>query len=118
MNQDDLTPRVATDSICVVILSTSPDILLGKRIAHVLVEEGLAACVQLTPPALSIYSWNGEVQGDEEIGMIIKTSRAIAPKAIEKLVQMHPYDVPEAIVLPIVDGHAEYLNWVSRQVQL
>lgn len=110
-------PVVATaaDPMCVVILSTAPDILLAKRIAHLLVEERLAACVQLTPPALSIYEWKGEVQGDEEIGLIIKTTRAAARQAVERLVQLHPYEVPEAIVLPVVGGHHTYLNWVSKQ---
>lgn len=113
----DQSRRSATDPICVVILSTAPDVLLAKRIAHVLVEEKLAACVQLTAPCLSIYQWNDEVQGDQEIGMVIKTSRAAARSAIDRLVEMHPYDVPEAIVLPIVGGHSDYLNWVSQQTQ-
>lgn len=115
MDTAERLAQTAADPMCVVILSTAPDILLAKRIAHVLVEEKLAACVQLTPPSLSIYEWKGEVQGDEEIGMIIKTSRSAARDAIDRLVQMHPYDVPEAIVLPIVGGHSEYLNWVSQQ---
>lgn len=101
--------------MCVVILSTAPDILLAKRIAHLLVEERLAACVQLTPPSLSVYEWKGEVQGDEEIGLVIKTTRAVARQTIERLVQLHPYEVPEAIVLPVVGGHHAYLNWVSQQ---
>lgn len=107
--------QTAADPMCVVILSTAPDVLLAKRIAHVLVEEKLAACVQLTQPCLSIYEWKGEVQGDEEIGMIIKTSRAQARQAIDRLVQMHPYEVPEAVVVPVVGGHLDYLNWVSQQ---
>ncbi len=109
--------QTATDPMCVVILSTAPDVLLAKRIAHVLIEEKLAACVQLTPPALSVYEWNGEVQGDEEIGLIIKTSRSAARDAVDRLVQLHPYDVPEAIVVPVVGGHSDYLNWVSQQTQ-
>lgn len=109
--------QTATDPICVVILSTAPDVLLAKRIAHVLVEEKLAACVQLTPPCLSIYEWNGEVQGGDEIGLVIKTTRAVAKAAIDRLVQMHPYEVPEAIVVPVVGGHGDYLNWISQQTQ-
>jgi periplasmic divalent cation tolerance protein len=109
--------QTAPDPICVVILSTAPDVLLAKRIAHVLVEEKLAACVQLTPPSLSVYEWDGEIQGSEEIGLIIKTSRSVARSAIDRLVQMHPYEVPEVIVLPIVGGHSEYLNWISQQTQ-
>ena len=117
MDTSDRPIQTATDPMCVVVLSTAPDVLLAKRIAHVLVEEKLAACVQLTPPTLSIYEWNGQVQGDEEIGLIIKTSRSAARAAIDRLLQMHPYDVPEAIVLPVVGGHHDYLNWVGQQTQ-
>ena len=117
MDKSERPLQTAADPMCVVVLSTAPDILLAKRIAHVLVEEKLAACVQLTPPSLSIYQWNDEVQGDEEIGMVIKTSRSAARAAIDRLVQMHPYDVPEAIVVPVVGGHGDYLNWVCQQTQ-
>gem|GEM_PF-156797 len=117
MEKPDRPIETAPDPMCVAIMSTAPDILLAKRIAHVLVEEKLAACVQLTPPSLSIYEWNGELQGDEEIGMLIKTSRAMARTAIERLLEMHPYDVPEAIVVPIVGGHLDYLNWVCQQTR-
>ena len=99
----------------VVILSTAPDVLLAKRIAHILIEEGLAACVQLTPPMLSIYEWEGEVQGADEIGLIIKTTGDVAQKAIERLVGLHPYAVPEAVVVPITGGHVPYLQWLDRQ---
>lgn len=106
---------VAHDPMCVMILSTAPDILLAKRIAHVLVEEHLAACVQLTPPMLSVYEWQGVIQGDEEIGMVIKTSRAVARQTIDRLVELHPYEIPQATVVPIVGGYFPYLNWVSEQ---
>ena len=115
MEKPDRPIETAADPMCVAIMSTAPDILLAKRIAHFLVEEKLAACVQLTPACLSIYEWNGELQGDEEVGMMIKTSRAAARAAIERLLELHPYDVPEAIVVPIVGGHLDYLNWVCQQ---
>jgi periplasmic divalent cation tolerance protein len=105
----------APDPMCVVILSTAPDVLLAKRIAHILIEEKLAACVQLMPSCLSIYEWNGEVQGDQEVPMVIKTSRNAARGAIARLIELHPYEVPEAVVVPIVGGHYDYLNWVSQQ---
>ena len=104
----------AADPMCVLVLSTVPDVLVAKRIAHVLIEEKLAACIQLQPPALSIYEWQGEIKGDEEIGLVIKTSRAVAREAISRLLELHPYDVPEAIVVPIVGGHHDYLNWVCQ----
>lgn len=107
----------APDSMCVMILSTAPDMLLAKRLAHVLIEERLAACVQISPPLLSVYEWSGEIQGDEEIGLVIKTSRAVAKQAINRLVALHPYEVPQATVIPIVGGHYPYLSWVNEQAQ-
>lgn len=115
------TPRSmeneAPDPMCVMILSTAPDLLLAKRIAHILVEEHLAACVQLSPPILSVYEWKGEIQGDEEVGMVIKTSRAIARQTIERLVELLPYEVPQATVVPLVGGYFPYLSWVSEQTR-
>jgi len=107
----------APDPMCVMILSTVPDVLLAKRIAHLLVEEHLAACVQITPGMLSVYEWQGEVHGDEEVGLIIKTSRAIARQTIDRLVALHPYEVPQATVIPLVGGYHPYLSWVSDQTQ-
>ena len=113
----DQMSRQAPDPMCVMILSTVPDSLLAKRIAHILIEDHLAACVQIMPPMLSVYEWAGEVQGDEEVGLVIKTSRAAATQTLERLVALHPYDVPQATVIPIVGGHSPYLNWVSEQTQ-
>jgi periplasmic divalent cation tolerance protein len=101
----------------VVILTTTPDILLAKRIAHVLIEEHLAACVQLMPPMLSVYEWKGEIQGDEEIGLSIKTRASATQQVIDRIVELHPYEVPEVIVLPIIDGHAPYLAWLDRNAE-
>ncbi|HWK71526.1 divalent-cation tolerance protein CutA [Pollutimonas sp. M17] len=102
----------------VVILSNAPDMLLAKRIAHVLVEEHLAACVNLGAPGLSMYMWQGELEGSEEIPITIKTTGAGAQAAMERLMALHPYEVPEILVLPVLGGSASYLDWVRAQVQV
>lgn len=96
----------------VMVMTNAPDLLLAKRIAHVLIEEHLAACVNIGPPMLSVYGWDNEVQGAEEIPMIIKTTVNKQQAMIERLVSLHPYEIPEAIVIPVLGGHAPYLNWV------
>ena len=96
----------------VVIISTVPDLNLGKRIAHILLEESLAACVQIGQSGLSMYQWKGEVQGEQEVTLTIKTSQAVVAAAIERLVELHPYDVPEALVLPVIAGYGPYLEWI------
>jgi periplasmic divalent cation tolerance protein len=61
---------------------------------------------------LSVYSWKGEIEGAEEIPMIIKTTVNKQEEMIERLVELHPYDVPEAVVLPVAGGYGPYLDWV------
>lgn len=96
----------------VLVLTNAPDLLLAKRIAHLLIEEGLAACISLGTPVLSIYSWEGDVQGADEIPLTIKTTWGQQEALIKRLVELHPYDVPEALVVPVVGGFQPYLDWV------
>ena len=96
----------------VVVMTNVPDLLLAKRIAHLLIEEQLAACVNIGRPMLSIYGWKGEVEGAEEIPMIIKTTCDKQHAMIERLVALHPYDIPEALVMPTLGGYGPYLDWV------
>lgn len=99
----------------VVVLSNAPDALLAKRIAHMLVEEQLAACVNLGPPSLSMYMWQGQLEGAEEVPLTIKTTREMAQRVIDRICELHPYEVPEALVLPVLSGHQPYMDWVRAQ---
>lgn len=96
----------------VVVMTNAPDLLLAKRIAHLLIEEQLAACVNIGTPILSVYGWKGEVEGAEEIPMMIKTTADKQQAMIERLVELHPYDIPEALVMPVLGGYGPYLDWV------
>ncbi len=98
----------------VMVMTNAPDLLLAKRIAHLLIEERLAACVNIGTPMLSVYGWKGEVEGAEEIPMLIKTTVDKQKAMIDRLVELHPYEVPEAVVVPISDGHGPYLDWVRN----
>jgi len=101
----------------IVILSNAPDLLLAKRIGHVLVEEGLAACVNLGAPGLSIYGWDGKLEGAQEIPLVIKTTADRQDVAINRLVALHPYDVPEVLVLPVLATTPHYGAWVRAQTR-
>ncbi|SAI37669.1 divalent cation tolerance protein [Bordetella ansorpii] len=101
----------------VLVISNAPDTLLAKRIAHVLVEDGLAACVNLGVPALSVYRWQGEIEGAEEIPLTIKTTWARQQDVVQALARLHPYEVPEIIVVPVVGGLASYLDWIREQTR-
>ncbi|ALM85352.1 divalent-cation tolerance protein CutA [Bordetella sp. N] len=99
----------------VMVFSSAPDLLLAKRIAHVVVEEGLAACVNLGAPMLSIYTWKGVVEGAEEVPMCFKTTAGKLDALVESITRQHPYEVPEVVAVPVVGGAPAYLNWVREQ---
>ncbi|MVW71292.1 divalent-cation tolerance protein CutA [Bordetella sp. 15P40C-2] len=103
------------DDDIVLVISNAPDLLLAKRIAHVLVEDGLAACVNLGAPVLSVYRWQGQIEGADEIPMWIKTTSGRQDAVIQALGRLHPYDVPEILVVPVLGGHAAYLDWVRQE---
>ena len=99
----------------VVILSNAPDMLLAKRIAHELVEHGAAACVNLGQPCLSIYAWQGAIESADEVPLTIKTTFARKDDVMKQLVDLHPYDVPEVLVLPVIGATDGYADWVRAQ---
>lgn len=98
----------------VIVLSTLPADADAAAFARMLVEDRLAACVNVLPAMESVFRWEGQVDRQTERQMLIKTSRARVPALWERVRALHPYDVPEFIVLPIVDGNAAYLNWLAE----
>lgn len=98
----------------VVVLSTAPDDEVAARVARALVEGGLAACVNIVPGVRSIYRWQGKLCDDAERLLVIKTRPARADAVIAAIKANHPYECPEAIVLPITGGAAAYLAWVQE----
>ena len=100
------------DEDVLVVLCTFPDLAKARQIGTALVEKQLAACVNLAPGLESIYRWKGEVNRDAEVLGIIKTTKAKLPFLTETLVDLHPYEVPEVLALPVADGNEAYLDWV------
>ena len=86
--------------------------------AHAIVEEGAAACVNIVPAVTSVYLWGGEVCEDKEALLVIKTTAAVVPTLTDLLMDLHTYEVPEVIALPISpdEGNAEYLKWLVESV--
>jgi len=87
----------------------------ADRIAGTLVEERLAACVNLAA-VRSCYRWEGKVAKDEEVLMIIKTEQRMVKPLMTRLPQLHSYKVPEIIVLPVAEGYGPYLDWISESI--
>lgn len=101
----------------IVILSTASKRAEAKKIADALLKEKLAACVNLLPKIESHYWWKGKIQSGQEVLMLIKTERRRF-KAVEKRIkELHSYDVPEVLALPVVDGSAAYLAWITRNTK-
>jgi periplasmic divalent cation tolerance protein len=105
---------MATD--VVVVLCTLPPGDAASAIAQTLVEERLAACVNLVPGVRSIYRWQGAICDEPEQLAIIKTTADGVAALKARLVALHPYDVPEVLALPVADGHLPYLGWIRQSV--
>jgi periplasmic divalent cation tolerance protein len=99
-----------------VVLSTVPDSATAGRMARVLVDERLAACVTVVPGARSTYRWGAEVKVADEILLLIKTTAAGAPALAARIQELHPYDVPEVIAVEPASGAASYLAWLAASV--
>lgn len=97
-----------------LFLVTVPNMEEAQRIAKILVEEKLAACVNIIKNIISTYRWKGEVEIDEEQLLIIKTSEVKADLIIEKINKLHSYEVPECIGFPIDKGLGPYLDWIRE----
>ncbi len=101
---------------CLLALTTCPDTDSAAHLARALVEERLAACVTRLPGATSTYHWQDAVQEDAEILLLVKSTQAHLPALRERLTTLHPYEVPEWIVVPIVDGLPAYLDWLRQSL--
>ena len=98
-------------------LCTVPDRDTATRIAEALVTEQLAACVNIIPAVQSVYRWQGAVEHDEELLLLIKTSDAVWALLQERILALHPYELPEIISVRIQDGHSNYLNWIINNLK-
>ena len=98
----------------VVVLTTFPADGDAEALAKTLVQAGLAACVNILPPMVSIYRWKGAVERADERQLLIKTRAPLIRELESRIKALHSYDVPEFVVLPIVAGSSEYLHWLAE----
>ncbi|MCA9667310.1 MAG: divalent-cation tolerance protein CutA [Myxococcales bacterium] len=101
----------------IVVYVTAP-VDKARDLAAALVQAQLAACVNIVPSVRSIYRWKGEVCEDEESLLVIKSRRSAFEALRARVVELHPYEVPEVIALPIEAGHGAYLDWLDDNVSL
>ena len=101
----------------VVATTTTPTRQEADRIARTLVERRLAACVQIVDPIRSCYWWDGAVQEDPEVLLIIKSVAALIPAIEAVMGELHPYEVPELVALPVTGGSQAYLDWLQASLR-
>ena len=106
---------MATEYITVFI--TAPNEEEAAKISRTIVEESLAACVSIIRSVRSIYRWQGRVEDESEVLMIAKTKRALFDRLKGRIKELHSYEVPEIIGLPVIEGSKQYLDWLSQETE-
>jgi periplasmic divalent cation tolerance protein len=98
-----------------LVFTNLPDAATAERLAERLINERLAACVNVLPPCRSVYRWQGAIEHADEVPLLIKTTDERYP-ALEALIRAaHPYDLPEILAIPVAQGLPDYLSWVTAQ---
>jgi periplasmic divalent cation tolerance protein len=105
-------PAPVNPSDALLVLVTAPDTETAARIGRTLVDEGLAACVNVLPDVRSIYRWQGAVHDEPEVLCLIKSRRELYPALRDRVTALHPYQLPEILGLSPSEGNAPYLRWI------
>ena len=105
-----------TDKIVVLAMASSAE--EAHRIARHLIEQRLAACVNIVPGVKSVYCWQGAIEESSETMLVIKSSRTLFDSLAEAIKSVHSYEVPEVIALPIVVGSEAYMNWLQAELEV
>ncbi len=100
-----------------VVLVTAPGEEAAERLVRALVTEGVVACGTIVPGALSLFSWQGALEREREALVLLKTTEAGVARVLERVPALHPYEVPEVLVLPVEAGHGPYLDWLAAGVR-
>ncbi len=101
-------------SDAVIVFSTCASRKQAQQIARVIVEERLAACVQLLPPIQSVYRWEGAIEQSKEVLMLFKTTAARFSELEKRIAELHSYDTPEIVAVPVIAGAERYLAWLRE----
>jgi periplasmic divalent cation tolerance protein len=107
--------RHKNDCAAILIYTTFPSESEAKSAGRALVEQGLAACVNIFPQMTSIYAWEGQVEESGEAAMIVKTVRMREVEVLAEIKRLHPYTVPARLVLPLSGGGEDFLRWITEQ---
>lgn len=98
-----------------IVYATFPDAGAAEKVAEAVVTQGLAACANIIPGLTSIYIWEGRLEREQEVAMIMKTRATLADRLVAEARRLHPYENPALIVLPVTGGSAPFLAWIAAQ---
>lgn len=112
-----LKRQLGLGTVTVQLTTTAPDEVTAERLAGLLLDQRLAACVQVVGPITSHYRWEGARQRDTEWLCLAKTTASVAGRATAAVVAAHPYDEPEVLVTPVAGGSAGYRRWVAAETR-
>ena len=101
----------------IVVLITTATEEEAHRIAEILVKQRKAACVNIVPEVNSLFWWQGKLDSARESLLIVKTKASMFPKVVETVKEVHSYEVPEIIALPIISGNEDYLKWLDAAIE-
>ena len=107
--------RMELDMGAILVITNLPDQDSAQRLANILINERLAACVNLLAPCTSVYRWQGKVESAQETPVLIKTSETLYGKVEQAIRANHPYELPEIISVAIKDGLPAYLAWIAAE---
>ena len=117
MNQVKTPQHSQTDQQCVIVLNTCPDKDTATSVASALIQQHLAACVNILPGLTSIFHWQGQIESSEEVLLLIKTTQTAYDAVQATICDIHPYELPEIIAVPINAGLPAYLAWIGINVE-
>lgn len=99
-----------------IALCTCPDEESAETVANHLVDQQLAACVNIITGIRSVFRWKGEVESNKEVLLVIKTMLHVYDRMEQVILQHHPYELPEVVIVPITNGNSDYLSWIKSSV--
>lgn len=106
----------ATKHLC-LLYTTFPDRQMAQDIGGILVKERLAGCVNILPGMKSIYEWEGKIETADEVVLLVKTRTEISAAVQTRIKELHPYDIPAILQLPVESGFAPYIEWLTEQTR-
>jgi periplasmic divalent cation tolerance protein len=105
----------AEPDAAVIVYATFPDAAAAQNVAEAVVTQGLAACANIIPGLTSIFIWEGRLEREQEVGMIMKTRAGLADRLVAEARRLHAYTNPALVVLPVTGGSADFLAWIAGQ---